>query len=185
MTDTTDPMMPWLLEELARMELEAGLRARLALPTMVADSEDDWTTLRWSYRFRWQQVERSIRYVFSLPRERMGDALEARAAEVERAALEEVADDPRVPRSESLAMMLIELQEAALGAEVTVVQLSDGRRVGFPHDAWALSLPVSETERRVEYREALATYAISESAQVGPLRLLRPDVCRVLPAEAG
>ncbi|MCY3569552.1 MAG: hypothetical protein OXH38_13065 [Chloroflexi bacterium] len=184
MTDTPDPMMPWLLEELGRMEAEAGLRARLAVPTVLTEPSDDWQTLRWSFRIRWQQVERSIRYVFSLPRERMGDALEPRASEVERAAMEAVAGDSRVPHSASLAEMLMELQQAALGAEVTVLQLSDGRRVGFPHDAWALSLPVSETERRVVYREALATYAITESAQIGPLRLLRPDVCRVLPAGA-
>lgn len=166
------------------MEAEAGLRARLAVPTVLTEPSDDWQTLRWSFRIRWQQVERSIRYVFSLPRERMGDALEPRASEVERAAMEAVAGDSRVPHSASLAEMLMELQQAALGAEVTVLQLSDGRRVGFPHDAWALSLPVSETERRVVYREALATYAITESAQIGPLRLLRPDVCRVLPAGA-
>ncbi len=185
MTDTPDPMMPWLLEELGRMEAAAGLRARLAVPTVLVEPSPDWQTLRWSYRFRWQQVERSIRYVFSLPRDRMANALEARATEVERAAMEVVAGDSRVPQSESLAGMLMELQQAALGAAVTVLQLSDGRRLGFPHDAWALSLPVSDTERRVVYREALATYAISESAQVGPLRLLRPDVCRVLPPDAG
>ncbi len=184
MTDAADPLMDFLLDELARMELEAGFRARLAIPTVLETPTADWRTVRWSFRFTNQQVERSRRYVWSLPRERMTEALDGRMAAVEQEAAAQAAADPRVPRSASLASLLMEVQEAAMGAEVSVLPLADGSRLGVPHDAWALSLPVSATERDVSYRDALSIYSIKESVRVGPLRLLRPDACRLLPADA-
>ncbi len=187
MTQPDDPLLPFLLGELERIEAEVGLRARLAIPTIVesptaARSAMDWRPLHWTYRFTWQQVERSRRYVWSLPRERMSEALEPRAAELQQRTLEAIRADPRVPRSASLESMSIELQRSALGGEVSIVSLADGGCVGFPREAWALALPVTAVQRQVRFRQAPGVYTIRESIQVGPLRLLHPEVCRALSA---
>ena len=184
MTGTPDPLLAFLLDELGRMESEAGFRARLAIPTAIEEPGADWRTVRWSYRFTNQQVERSRRYVWALPRERMSEALAGRVTDLEQEVLAAVAADPRLPRSASLANLMMEVQEAALGADVSVVPLADGSLLGFPRDAWALSIPVAATEREVSYRDTLNVYAVSESVRVGPLRLRRPDACRLLPPHA-
>ena len=92
MTDTDDPLLQHLRDEVGRIERLVDQRLpwpASAIPGVVTESAQ---TVRWSYRFTWQEVERGRRYVMPLPTDR---AIDAR-----RSALEElrsfVADTPIV-----------------------------------------------------------------------------------------
>ena len=92
MTDTNDPLLQHLRDEVDRIERFVDQRLPwpdIANPGVVTESGQ---TVRWSYRYTWQEVERGRRYVMPLPTDR---ALSAR-----RSALEElhglVADTPIV-----------------------------------------------------------------------------------------
>lgn len=90
MTDTDDPLLEHLRDEVDR--IERLVNQRLPWPATATPGEvtQSAQTVRWSYRFTWQEVERGRRYVMPLPTDR---AINAR-----RSALEElrslVADTP-------------------------------------------------------------------------------------------
>ena len=187
MTDTDDPLLPFLLGELGQIEEAVGLRTRLMLPTVpIDDASEHVQTFRWTFRFTWQQVERGRRYVIPLPRETAAQAIQPIRAEINQIALSTLATDPRVVRrNASIDDMKAKLEALAAGSEVRAQPVADGLTVGFVRDQSVLALPVSAVERRIDYRSGLSAYSISESVRVGQLRLLRPDAVWVVPSAAG
>ena len=82
MTDTDDPLLDSLHDEVAR--IERLVDHRLAWPAnavtgVVAETDQ---TVRWSYRFTWQEVERGRRYVMPLPADRALNARRSALAEL-------------------------------------------------------------------------------------------------------
>ena len=118
MTDLDDPLLPFLIGELDQIEEAVGLNNRLIVPTVtVDDASDDAQTLRWTFRFTWQQVERGRRYVIPLPRETASQALQPVIAEINQIVLSALATDPRVVRNNSsIEEMRAELEALALAA---------------------------------------------------------------------
>jgi hypothetical protein len=77
MTDTDDPLIEHLREEVDRIERLVDQRLPwpdTAIHGIVTQSAQN---VRWSYRFTWQEVERGRRYVMPLPVDR---AIDARAS---------------------------------------------------------------------------------------------------------
>ena len=77
MTDPDDPLAEHLRDEVGRIERLVDQHLAwpvTAIPGVVAEPQQ---TIRWSYRFTWQEVERGRRYVMPLPTNR---ALNARRA---------------------------------------------------------------------------------------------------------
>ncbi len=71
MSDTGDPLLSFLHGELDQIEEAIGLTRHLPVATVPLDrSHEETQTYNWSYRFTWQEVERSRRYVLPLDRER-------------------------------------------------------------------------------------------------------------------
>ncbi len=71
MSDADDPLLAFLHGELEQIEDAVGFSQLLPLPTIPLEaSHGESQTLSWSYRFTWQEVERSRRYVLPLDRER-------------------------------------------------------------------------------------------------------------------
>ena len=183
MTDLDDPLLPFLIGELDQIEKAVGLNNRLIVPTTpLDDASAEHQTVRWTFRFTWQQVERGRRYVIPLPRETASQALQPVIAEINQLALAALATDPRAIRNDSsVDEMRAELEALAVDSEVRTHLTEDGRTVGFAHDESVLVLPVSAVERRIDYRSGLSAYSISESVSVGPLQLFRPDAVWVVP----
>ncbi len=185
MTALDDPLLAHLDGELAQIEAAVGLRRRLAVPlVLLAEGLDGVRTFSWSFRFTWQEVERSRRYVIPLPRERAVEAQRGVAAEIGELVWSRLEAEPRVARlTGGEAELRARLESQAAGAPLQTWRLGGGRMVGFVDDLAGLALPLSATRRRVSYRAGLNAYSVSESVQLGELRLLRPElVCLLTPA---
>ena len=82
MTDTDDPLLDSLHDEVARIERLVDQRLAWPANTVAGDVADAGQTVRWSYRFTWQEVERGRRYVMPLPTDRAFDARRSALAEL-------------------------------------------------------------------------------------------------------
>ena len=82
MTATDDPLQDSLHDEVARIERLVDQRLPWPANAVVGDVADAGQTVRWSYRFTWQEVERGRRYVMPLPTDRAIDARRSALAEL-------------------------------------------------------------------------------------------------------
>jgi len=177
MTDSDDPLLGFLAGELVQIAEAVGLERGLPVPvTPLLDSHGQTRTFSWTFRFTWQEVERSRRYVIPLPRERARQAQRAALGEITAWAISQIAADSRVTRDVSSEAALVSaLHDQADEAEITTWRSDDGVSIGFVHDPAILALPISEIRRSINYRAGLNVYAISESVSVGALQLLQPE----------
>ena len=95
MSESDDPLLPFLLGELEQIEDAVGLKRLLTIPTVPLDaSHGEPQTFSWSIRFTWQEVERSRRYVLPLDRERARAAQRPVINEIVSQAMSQIDGDP-------------------------------------------------------------------------------------------
>ena len=82
MTDQDDPLLESLREEVARIEQLMDERLPWPANAVAGVAAETDQTVRWSYRFTWQEVERGRRYVMPLPADRALNARRSALAEL-------------------------------------------------------------------------------------------------------
>ena len=82
MANTDDPLLESLRDEVDRIEQLVDERLPWPANAVAGDVADAGQTVRWSYRFTWQEVERGRRYVMPLPAARAFDARRSALAEL-------------------------------------------------------------------------------------------------------
>ena len=82
MANTDDPLLDSLREEVARIERLVDERLPWPANAVAGIAAETDQTVRWSYRFTWQEVERGRRYVMPLPADRAFDARRSALAEL-------------------------------------------------------------------------------------------------------
>ena len=187
MTESSDPLLPHLLNELDGMR---SIRSQIVVPTTVlADDGTPIQTVSWRYRYTWQEVERSRRYVIPLTTESRKAAQSRAAFKINQLALDAILHDDRVPRLgiDVLPEQMDErVAKANLGGatHVGMVEIEEGIKVYWLRHEDVISIPVSDVRRQVTFRDDLSVYQIVESIDVGDVQLLEPGLAWVQAGEA-
>ena len=82
MANTDDPLLESLRDEVDRIEQLVDERLPWPTTAVAGIVAEGGQTVRWSYRFTWQEVERGRRYVMPLPADRALNARRSALAEL-------------------------------------------------------------------------------------------------------